>query len=257
MKDSSIPTILAVAILLVGITDGVIFIRNKQIFNIYALNETSPKNVRVTNIKDSSFTISWTTDRKTSGFIRWGKTEPFLNRVSLSPSEKSSHTHFVNVEGLSPRTAYFFKINSGGKEFDNNGINWKVQTGELISTQSQAYIISGKIITSLGEPVEGALVYTVIGGSSPLSTLTTKEGGWTINIGQARTLSLANYISFDEEKTPIEILVQGGPNGIASAYMYPVSAKPAPPIVIGKTHNFKNTPSEEINYVPEARIDFP
>src|SRR3989338_1032939 len=104
MKDSSIPTILAVAILLVGIADGVIFIRNKQIFDIYALNEASPKNVRVTNIKDSSFTISWTTERKTSGFVRWGKTEPFLNRTSLNPSKKSSHTHFINVEGLSPKT---------------------------------------------------------------------------------------------------------------------------------------------------------
>lgn len=257
MKENSIPTILAIAILLVGIVDGVVFIRNKQIFNIYALYEASPKNVRVTNIQDSSFTISWTTDRKTSGFVRWGKTESFLNRVSLNPSEEPGYTHLINVEGLAPKTAYFFKINSGGKEFDNNGVNWKVQTGEAIPIHSRAYIISGKITTSLIEPIEGALVYAVVGGSSPLSTLTTTEGEWTINIGQARTLTLTNYISFNEEKTPIEILVQAGPNGIASAYMYPVSAKPAPPIIIGKTHNFKNAPPEEVDYVPKASIDFP
>ena len=39
-----------------------------------------PKNVRLANITDSSFTVTWTTDIESNGFIKWGKGEFSLSK---------------------------------------------------------------------------------------------------------------------------------------------------------------------------------
>lgn len=257
MKDISIPTILAIAILLVGIVDGVIYTKNQQIFKVKASFLLRPTNVRVSNIEDASFTVSWTTDKKAVGFVHWGQKETNINKFSMDTNPESSNIHYVDIKDLSPNTSYFFKINSGGEEFDNNGSNWQVHTGKSISDQKEANIMSGRILTARGQPAVRAVVYGVVGGSSPISTITTNEGLWTLNIAKARTLSLDRLITIDERTTPIEIQVHADPDGIALASMYPISAKPAPPIIIGKTQNFKNALPEDIDYVPEAQIDFP
>jgi len=257
MKDISVPTLLAIALLIVGIFDGATFIKNKQFFGIYAQRQSVPKNIRTSNVSDSSFTISWTTDRQTTGFVRWGENQSFLTKVSLEATSELGFVHSTTINGLNPDTSYYFKINSGGEDFDNNDAPWQIHTGIKIPDQPEAYIISGKIVNSLNQPVQRAAVYVTVGGSSPLSDITTNEGLWTVNITSARQLSLDSFILIDEKKTPIEIFVQAGPEGMSSAQLYPMSGKPVPEIMLGKIHNFTNSESAGYKEVPKAEIEFP
>ena len=256
MKKGRIPTTLGIAFLVVGIVAGVALIKNRQIFRLRASPEVLPKNVRVSNITDGSFTVSWVTDKETQGFIRWGANTS-LDKTKIIPSDTPGFTHSFLIEGLSPSSVYYFNINSGGKEFDNNGVAWQVKTGLTIPNQPKANIISGSVISQAKTPVKNALVYVQVGGSSLLSTITSEEGTWVIPISAARTQNLSSYIPINDSTTLVEISVQTGPSNIASAQIYPVAAKPAPTIMLGQTHNFRSLSPEKEEEIPDASVALP
>lgn len=256
MKKGRIPTILGIAFLVVGIVVGVALIKNRQIFRLRASPEVLPKNVRVSNITDSSFTVSWVTDKETQGFIRWGANTS-LDKTKIIPSDTPGFTHSFLIEGLSPSSVYYFNINSGGKGFDNNGVAWRVKTGLTIPNQPKANIISGSVISQAKIPVKNALVYVQVGGSSLLSTITSEEGTWVIPISAARTQNLSSYIPINDSTTLVEISVQTGPSSIASAQIYPAAAKPVPTIMLGQTHNFRSLSPEKEEEIPDASVALP
>jgi hypothetical protein len=55
----------------------------------------------------------------------------------------------------------------------------------------------------------------------------------------------------------VEISVQAGSRGVATAQIYPASAKPTPPIVLGRTQDFKNLSPSETTGVPKANVSLP
>ena len=117
-------------------------------------------------------------------------------------------------------------------------------------------IISGSVYDQFNLPTKNALIYITVAGSSFLSTITSENGSWVLPISEARTQNLENFTVIDEYNTLIEIFVQAGPLGNTSAQIYPVSAKPVPPIILGQMHNFKTINSME-EQSPKAEINFP
>lgn len=256
MKKGRIPTILGIAFLLSGIAAGVALIQSRQVFKLGASPEITPKNVRVSNITEGSFTISWVTDKATFGFVRWGGgASP--DKVKIPPSSTPSFTHSVSIGELVASSTYYFNINSDGKDFDNNGVSWKVKTGPSLPEQPEANVISGSVVNTTQNPVDGALVYAQIGGSSLLSTTTGGGGKWAIPISTARTQTLGSFMPINETTTLVEIVVEAGVNSISSAQVYPASAKPVPPIVLGRTQNFRSLNPEKQENVPDASISLP
>lgn len=257
MKKEKIPTILGIGFLILGIAAGVMLISNRQIFRLRASPEIAPKNVRVSNISEGSFSVSWTTNKETRGFIVWGESSESINKTRLDLSNTSSFIHYLLIDNLSPSKSYYFKINSDGRQFDSNGLPWQIKTGPQIPVQPGAYIISGSVTTSSGAPLKGALVFVTVGGGSLLSTYTSGDGSWAIPISTSRTQTLDSYLPINERTSLVEIFVQGGPLGVASAQIYPASAKPVPPIILGQAHNFKNLLPEKKGEAPEATISLP
>ena len=251
-----IPTIIVLVMLVIGIVVGVFLVRNRQIFRLGASGEITPKDVRVTNITESSLTVSWTTDNETSGAVSFGKNE-MLGQTLLSEVEGQATLHSAVLTGLDPESSYFININSNETEFDNNGVSWQVSTGPVLEPTTETIVISGKILDTDGNPAGGVLVYVAIGGGTPLSTLTSSDGNWVIPISTSRTLDLTSFVSIDEENSLAEISVQGGIGGIASAQIYPISAKPAPPITLGQVHDFRNLPPSTPGETPGATIEIP
>lgn len=252
-----LPTIIGVILLTLGVAAGILLIENKQVFSPRAEQETSPKNVRISNITDNNFTVSWTTNKKTRGFVVWNENNENLDKSALEKNNFPKYNHSVSVESLAPETTYFFKINSNGKQYDNNGLPWQVTTGKKISNTPLSNVISGTVITKSGSPLENAIIYVTVSGSSLLSTHSDKKGEWTLNLSSARNQTLDRYLEIDNQNSPVEIFVQAAPLGTASAQTYPASAKPTPPIVIGQTHNFRKLNGAEVNTVPKALIQLP
>jgi hypothetical protein len=255
MKDKKIPTIIGLTIIILGIAASVFLVNYKSILETEASSEILPKNVRVTNITNSSFTVSWTTDEKTRGFVLYGNKNNSPRRSALPSYEEASHLHWLTINDLKENSEYNFNINSNGMVFDNNGTPWSAKTGTTLPQEPLSRIVTGSVVNQNGVPIANALVYLTAGGSSPLSTITEEDGKWFLVISKARSSTLDKFATIDEDSTLLEITVQATDNSVTSAQVYPSSANPIPPITLGETNNFKNFPKNSDNSVPEASIN--
>lgn len=256
MKKKSIPTFIGLFVLIFGLAAGLLLIQGRQIFRLGATSDFSPQDVVVSNVSDNSFTVSWVTGREALSFIKWGKTATNLDKKTDSANKNPSFIHSISVSGLTPNTNYFIKINSGGQDFDNGGNLWQISTGSALAPPETINVVSGSVLTGGGSPVSGALVYLSAEGAL-LSTTTSQNGNWVIPLSSARTQDLTSYAPINGATTLLEIVVNAGPTGIATAQIYPQSARPAPAIVLGEVNDFKNAPISLSSGLPEANVQVP
>lgn len=254
-KRFTIPSLVAIILLLVSIGVGVLLVKKKQFFKVGAGGNPNPENIKMTNISDSSFSVSWATDKESLGFIEWGKNSD-LGKV-IPEEGKSKLIHLVTIKNLKPETVYFFKINSGSKLFDNDGKAWQVETGPVLNLNTTTQVSSGIIISQTNIPLEGVLVYISSSNSpgiSPLATLTNKKGEWVIPLSQARTTDLSSYNKL-EVGSSLEIFVQGGVNGSSKIRVLVGGSNPTPPIQVGQEYDFTSLKPESNSEIPKANIE--
>lgn len=255
-KKNTIPTILGILVLLLGGLAGVFLLNSAQVFKIGADASVTAKDIRVANISDASVTVSWTTDKETSGYLIWGSSQDNVSKVENEDANgQKSLNHSVNLSGLSPGTKYFYKINSDGTTFDNSGIPWQTTTGPSLSASKASYLISGNVINATGLSEKRALVYIDIAGYLMVTT-TSDTGNFVFQIGVARTNDLQNYAEIDPAQTLIQLSVQAR-SGVASAQIYPRSGNPTPVIIIGQTYDFRNLPANNQGGNPNANLNLP
>jgi hypothetical protein len=254
MNKAVLPTFLGVGVILVGLTFGIILLQNLDVFRLESSADISPNSVRVTNQSDSSFSVSWTTNTKTKGDVLWGTR---ANNLLHVVEGDETYIHFVTILGLEPNSEYFFKVRSSGKMFGNSTQPWRTQTGPILNAPSNPLIITGSVLFSSGTPASDVLVHTNIDSSSTVTTKTKEDGSWILSLGYVRKEDLRSYAQIDELSSVVEINVLAGPLGAASAKIHPISAKPAPPITLGKAHDFRSLPISNFDKVPEANLSAP
>ncbi len=252
-KEKRIPTILAIFFLVIGIFSGVFLIKNNQVFLLRASPEITPNQVKITNISSSSFTVSWITDKETSGFVQFGET-PSLgqtfadDRDQVSGSTGNFQTHHVTLKNLKPKTIYFFKISSGGKIFDNSGKPYEVTTAPVIpGTPPPSDVVSGIILKQDGTPAEGVIVYLSLTNTTPQSTLVRSSGSFVIPLNTALSSNLSNYATYDKEAQILEIFVQGASLGASTIITTTKNDNPIPEITLGRNYDFRQTSSLQSN----------
>ena len=185
-KEKRIPTIIAFFLLILGTTFWVILIRTDIKWFAGARPEISPKQVKITNITENSFSVSWITEEETTGTIQYGVDKDLLftasdDRDQISGQRGEFLTHHVTIKNLKPETEYFFKINSGGKLFDNGGRLYQVKTAPIIrGIVPDSDIAYGTILKADGTAAEGVIVYLSLANAIPLSVLTRSSGTWAI-----------------------------------------------------------------------------
>src|SRR3989344_5328690 len=132
MGNKRIPTLIGILVLALGVAAGVFLVSSRQFLGVEA-EIAKPQDVRVTNVSDRWFTVSWTTSKESVGFVKYGSSEGSLSGVSGSNNQTASRIHHLVVPdqggGLNANTEYFLKIVSEGVEFDNNGVAWR--TGNI------------------------------------------------------------------------------------------------------------------------------
>ncbi|PJC28432.1 hypothetical protein CO054_00210 [Candidatus Shapirobacteria bacterium CG_4_9_14_0_2_um_filter_39_11] len=252
-KSYRIPTILGFLILFVSIGAGVLLVRQGPIWILRAGPEITPKQVKITNISENGFTVSWVTDGQTSGFVKYGTEINLIttiqdDRDQLSGKTGSFLTHHITLNNLKPATNYYFKISSGGKLFDNNGQPYQTTTASSIQTPlPPSDVAYGMVIDQNGAPVEGTIVYLSLANTTPLSTLTKSSGSWVIPLNLARSIDLISYASYDRQASIEEIFVQAGVTGTSTAVTVAKNDSPVPTITLGRSFDFrtvKQTPEE-------------
>lgn len=239
------PTALGLLILFVAIGVGVYLAKNKTGDGGTPASAMSPKQVRLTNVSDTGFSVSWVTDQAAPAKIKIGIDEKNLkdqvldDRDQLSGETGSFEVHHLTAKNLTANTKYYFKIESGGKMFDNQGKPFEITTGPTLGNPPPADPVYGTVVTPAKTPAEGVVVYVNIANAAPLSALVKTGGNWALNLSTARTTDLKSFLSYDMQATIVNVLVQGGKQGTAPAITATANDNPVPEITLGQSHDFR------------------
>lgn len=239
------PTILGLLLLLLGLGVGIFLVTREQLFGLKAGPELTPRKVRLSNITENGFTVSWVTDEETSGFLRYGETSETEFTVADERDQLIEETgfyltHYLTVRGLKPETSYYFKLGSGkGKTlFDNSGQPYQIRTAAVADSLPVADPVTGTVISSTDLPFEGAIVYLSVEGSSLLSTRTLGNGSWALSLSTARTKDLLSYLTYDPKNAVVNIEIEGG-REIATALVNTANDNPVSTITLGQNYDFR------------------
>lgn len=254
MLHNKIPSILGVFVLVLGLATGVILIGQQQVFRLGASVDATPADLRISNVTDTSFTASWTTAKDVVGHVSWGQTAS-LGQLARPDNTSPARIHSVTVKNLTPGSNYFFVVNSGGTEFDNNGVPWSVQTGPSLGTATSTTLASGRVVDSDGSPASNVLVYINGGTFAQLSTTTSLNGTWTIPLSTARTKTLTAYANPASDSV-LEIFIQGRDN-VSTAQALVSHANPIPDTALGHTYDFRDNAVGGNTGLPEADVNLP
>jgi hypothetical protein len=245
-----IPTILGLLILIIGVASGVLLINKSSNIFSQADSGSTPNQLKITNIAESSFSVSWVTNQPTTGFIKYGDNNNLIfvgkdDRDQLSGKSGNFSTHHVTIRDLKPALTYYFKIVSGGNIYDNNGAVFQTNTAPVSQNPAlENDVAYGTVIDQNGAPVEGAIIYLTLPDAVTQSTLTKNSGSWVIPLNLTRSSDLSTYGNYDRETTIEEILVQGLPGTTATVITITKKDSPIPAITLGGNFDFRNTPSE-------------
>ena len=180
------------------------------------------RSVRVTNVTDTSFTVSWATDRATTGTIRWGPddgTTPATVANDRRGASTVSTVHYVTVSGRTPSSRYRFDVVSDSTVDANGGAHYVATTGSTlaITTPSLTY---GTVSLRDGGVPSGVIVQVVASGSNgtsaPLTDLivASDQRTWAVNLGNLRTATLDAPFAFTDA-TVLTVTADGGADGSA------------------------------------------
>jgi len=251
-KVLRLPTILGLLLVLGAIAGGVILIKQGPTLFLKASPSLTPNQLRVTNINDNSFTVSWLTDESTTGFIKYGADNSLTftaadDRDQLSGKTDEFAVHHVTVKNLTPSTVYSFKVGSGGKIFDNSGQPYQVTTASANKNSTPPNDVAyGTVVDQNGNPVEGAIVYLSLANANPASTLTKSSGSWVIPLNLIRSADLSSWASYDKAASIEEIFVQAGTLGTATVVATTKNDSPMPKIILGQNFDFRQVAEEKI-----------
>jgi hypothetical protein len=154
--------------------------------------------VLVTDHRDVAVSVTWRTDRSSTGWIEYAAaTEDWSNLqdwTSLGDDDGEgavSSVHHVTLTGLTPETNYLFRVHSGEIVDDSDGDLHQVTTNAtgMPPVPSLAYgqVETTSDGTSSSAPAVGALVRARLvdgegGRSQPLSALVDGWGYWSFSL---------------------------------------------------------------------------
>ncbi len=191
----------------------------------------SVRDLRVSNLRDTSVTLSWMTDEPTTGYVLYGES-PELGQVAVDGrgAQLSAETHYVTLTKLKPETRYYFKVVSGAESDRHRTPRFQtlldIRTAPVLESLPESDTVYGKVFYRDGiTPATGALVYLTLqnsdrtgdtGESTLLSALVDSNGYWHANLGNARTPDLERTFSYSASGDQLLIEVQDAESGTAS-----------------------------------------
>lgn len=237
------PTMVGLVGLLAVIVIGIYFYKTLK---PQVVSGEVPDKVKITNIADNKFNVSWVTPSTTTGIVEYGIIGNALNTKANDDRDTSGksqpyQTHYVTIAGLQPGTQYAFRILSGAKQtkFDNNGSPYSVTTGPVIPSTPLSKNFYGMVQLPTKQAPSGAIVYVTLPGGSPASTIVNESGNYAITLSTIRASDLRTFASFDPAATIVTVNVDSG-SAQSTATVSLTNATPVPIITLGENADFRN-----------------
>ncbi|HYM64918.1 MAG TPA: Ig-like domain-containing protein [Candidatus Sulfotelmatobacter sp.] len=255
--NKRIPTLLGLLIILLGIFATSFLTNNKQLIQTNASNSSQPKDVRVTNVKDNSFTVSYSTDSLVSGSLNYGIDKNMGQSVLDDRDQKNSSvgnysTHFITIKNLTPSTKYYFTIISGQQTYTTNDVPFEITTGPpLINNSDQVVTLRGHIGLLDGSAPKEAIIYITTDNAQVLSLLASEDGNYAIPLSETRSSDLSSIYNFKSD-TVIKILAVNSSLS-SNAILYYSQAEDIPQIILSKDYDFRENQIQTAS--PSANLE--
>lgn len=247
--DKKIPSGIGLLLITIGIIVTTYLVKSGVFFDINAGPAQDPKNIEISNIDDSSFTLTYTTDGQVIGTINFGTSPKVLDKVVLDDRDQLTQSlnkykiHSITARSLQANMAYYFTITSGDKQYLDKGRLFNTKTGSVIDKNpSMQEPMSGKAILPDGSiPTEG-LVYVSIDGAQKLSAFLKNDGSYTVSLNNLRNAALDDYFNLDQNSIiNIEI---NSENLSSSVSVSKDQISPVPIITLSNTYDFSTISDE-------------
>lgn len=215
LLNRRVPAILWVILILIGIPLTIYNLKNQTASSSQASESESPQDVKVTNISNNSFTVTYRTQTPSIGSVNYGPDKQLgtsvLENIDEGNAALSPRTiHSISLKELTPSTKYYLEIVSGDNTFLNNGTPYEITTGpEIPSPFAQENIIKGKIILPNGDAPSEAIILVSAQNSQILSGIVNNNGEFSFSLKDLRTDDLTSYFNITNS-TVFNILATDG-----------------------------------------------
>lgn len=134
--------------------------------------DQEPEEVVISNLSDTSATISWYTNEITSGVIQYGTDPTQLNLSASDDRDDTSvgnySTHYVVLRNLSPNTVYHFEIVSGSENYsDVSGSPYFFRTLSTAESPPSPSVLYG----SVNPDITDGIIYAYASDGNKVSTV--------------------------------------------------------------------------------------
>lgn len=265
MLEKKIPNLIGFLILITLLAVSFWGVKNIKTFITQASPEITPQNIKIANLQDTGFTITWTTQSKTSGAVAYGLSDQDLQYPALDDRDNQNRidqysTHHITLKQLKPSSLYQFTILTNGVEIKNNGQPFKQETAPVaLSSPLPPDAAFGQIIDSTGSPVNDALVYLTLPNGNLLSSPVNQSGSFLITLNTARTADNLNFLVYPENGALEQIHVEAGSLGQATGSCQTGLDSPIPNIILNQTINCQpssSPPSQSLQSSQPAKSGF-
>jgi hypothetical protein len=245
--DKRIPTLLGILLITIGVGVTTFLVKQGVLFKSSASITQQPQDVRITNVTDNSFSVSYKTEDSVIGSVNFGK-DSALGGSGLDDRDQqtgilTSHKiHNITVRDLTAQTKYYFSITSGQDKYVNGDQPFEITTGpKLLDSPPKQNPMSGKIVLSDGSSPKEAIIYVTADNSQVISTLVKTDGAYILPLNSLRTNDFSSYYNFSANGK-VEMLVVG--DSLTSNVLFSVNQiSPLPTIILSKDYDFRESQS--------------
>jgi hypothetical protein len=256
--NKRIPSI--AGLLFLAITVGIISWFGTNVTNLRgrAAEGDAPKNVRISNITDTAFTISYSTDNSVFSAIVYGE-NPESGQAALDDRDFTGGTsqprkiHYITIRNLNPNTKYYFTIQSAGTTYLNNSLPYEVTTANKIIPTSPQGPITGRVNLLDGSiPLDGIVYVSATTPSAPIATsssgkgdeitsqlvsgLIAQDGSYSLPVNTLRDDSLTSFFQFSS-KTILNMTIESI-SSQSRVTLFASASNPVPLVSLTKDYDF-------------------
>lgn len=251
--QKKIPTLLALFLLLSGLTAATFLTQNYQSLNSLASTPAVPEDIHVSNVTESSFSVSYITATDVVGSIEVSTNTQkfiFLDDLDTDNTPRPRKTHMITAKKLTEQTAYTIKINGTENTCKQERFCPIISqiTAPKLSTPLTLPPMHGSVLKdSKGAPAVSALIYAQVGKNALLASRVDSSGLWVIPLSNLHTNDLSSHALVNDDDL-VQITVKLTSDAIATAVVDIKSIKqnyPVPAITIGNTYNYVNLSSKK------------
>src|SRR5258708_7824674 len=245
--NKHLPAYLGFFVLLITLVVTIVLSGNTIGFVSQATMGSEPKNIQISNISDTSFTISYTTDAPAVGTISYGADPSTPNIAADDRTQQASgsaeyQTHFITVKNLSPSTKYYYAIDSGSQKANNNGSPFEITTAAPTQNPpTSGQIVAGSVALSDGSIPTEAVVYLTTDNAGQLATLVNPDGSYQLSLDQLRSATASSAASLTPNTLlHVQVVTQ---TAQSTAKVLLGQASQIPKIILPQNYDFTLAPA--------------